>query len=70
MKNIVATFIFEIKDVISKMTKVTKVISVISLLFSVLLASYVSWIYFTPDEELLSEVVKLLEPDKKIPAAL
>ncbi len=67
MKYIVKTFIFEIKAIISKMTKVTKVISVISLLFSVWLASYVSWIYFTPDEELLPEVVELLKPAQKIP---
>ena len=67
MKNIVKAFIFEVKTVTSKMTKVTKVISVISLLFSISLASYVSWIYFTPDEKMLPEVVKLLELDKKIP---
>ena len=67
MKNIVKAFIFEVKTVTSKLTKVTKVISVISLLFSISLASYVSWIYFTPDEKMLPEVVKLLELDKKIP---
>jgi hypothetical protein len=66
MKNIVKAFIFEVKAVTSKMTKVTKVISVISLLFSILFASYVSWIYFTPDEELLTEVVELLKPKQKI----
>ena len=66
MKNIVKTFAKEVSIVVSKMSKVTLFISCLSLAFTILLATYVSWIYFTPDEELLPEVVELLKPIQKI----